>query len=208
MRDMGNVDDVSSARTYMITIAVLLPLYIVSEDFIGEGAGAMTVLIFGLDITNFRYIMEKFGRDEKVLIDKKRLREDKINFFIKSFFFVYIGVVVSLSWRYAIFGLILVILQVGLRYWIVDILSGQVGFTREEKALSQVVYASGLPAFVMSQLPQIFDPEGIYFARASLYPDLTMPIVLGTIMFSGILGPKLAQRALMKEDDGEEKIES
>lgn len=132
----------------------------------------MTALIFGLAITNFRHIMEKVGRDEKVLIDKKRLREfhDEITFFIKSFF-VYIGVVVSLSWKYAFFGLILVILQVGLRYWIVDVLSGQFGFTREEKTLSQVVYASGLPAFVMSQLPQIFDPEGIYFANAQLYPD-------------------------------------
>ena len=85
--------------TYMITLAVLLPLYIFSEDFIGEGGGAMTALIFGLAITNFRYIMEKFSRDEKVLIDKKRLREfhDEITFLIKSFFFVYIGVVVSLS---------------------------------------------------------------------------------------------------------------
>ena len=99
--------------TYMITLAVLLPLYV-----IGEGAGAMTALIFGLAITNFRYIMEKLGKDEKVLIDKKRLREfhDEITFFIKSFFFVYIGVVVSLSWRYALFGLILVVLQMGLRY--------------------------------------------------------------------------------------------
>lgn len=191
--------------TYMITLAILLPLYIFSEDFIGEGGGAMTALIFGLAITNFRYIMEKFGRDEKVLIDKKRLREfhDEITFFIKSFFFVYIGVVVSLSWRYAFFGLILVILQVCLRYGIVDVLSGQFGFTREEKALSQVVYASGLPAFVMSQLPQIFDPEGIYFANAQLYPDLTMPIVFGTIMFSGLIGPKLAERALRKEDEEE-----
>ena len=191
--------------TYMITLAVLLPLYIVSEDIIGEGAGAMTALIFGLAITNFRYIMEKFGRDEKVLIDKKRLREfhDEITFFIKSFFFVYIGVVVSLSWRYAFFGLILVLLQMGLRYGIVEALSGQFGFTREEKALSQVVYASGLPAFVMSQLPQIFDPEGIYFANAQLYPDLTMPIVFGTIMFSGLIGPKLAERALRREDKEE-----
>lgn len=191
--------------TYMITLAVLLPFYIFSEHYIGEGGGAMTALIFGLAITNFRYIMEKFGRDEKVLIDKKRLREfhDEITFFIKSFFFVYIGVVVRLSWRYAFFGLFLVILQMGLRYGIVDVLSGQFGFTREEKALSQGVYASGLPAFVMSQMPQIFDPEGIYFVNAQLYPDLCMPIVFGTIMFSGLIGPKLAQQALRREDEEE-----
>jgi len=191
--------------TYMITLAVLLPIYIISEHYIGEGGGAMTALIFGLAITNFRYIMEKSGRDEKVLIDKKRLREfhEEITFFVKSFFFVYIGVVVSLSWRYAFFGLVLVLLQMGLRYWIVDVLSGQFGFTREEKALSQGVYASGLPAFVMSQLPQIFDPEGIYFVNARLYPDLTMPIVFGTIMFSGLIGPKLATRVLKKGDEEE-----
>lgn len=96
--------------------------------------------------------------------------------------------------------MILVVLQVGLRYGIVDVLSGQFGFTREEKALSQVVYASGLPAFVMSQLPQIFDPEGVFFANTQLYPDLTMPIVFGTIMFSGLIGPKLAERALKRKD--------
>jgi len=36
--------------TYMITLAVLLPLYILSETIIGEGAGAMTALTFGLAI--------------------------------------------------------------------------------------------------------------------------------------------------------------
>jgi hypothetical protein len=31
-----------------------------------------------------------------------------------------------------------------------------------------------------------------------------MPIVFGTIMFSGIIGPKLAERALRREDVGKE----
>ena len=184
--------------TYMITLAILLPLYIFSEDFVGEGGGAMTALLFGLTITNFRYIMERFGRNEKVMIDKRRLREfhEEIVFFIKSFFFVYIGIVVNLSWRYAFFGFALVILQMGLRYGLVGVLSGQLGFTREEKVLSQVVYASGLPAFVMSQLPTIFDPNHEFFKNPQLFPNLCMPIVLGTILYSGLVGPKLAENAL------------
>lgn len=184
--------------TYMITIGVLLPLYIFSEDFIGEGGGAMTALLFGLTITNFRYIMERFGRTEKVMIDKKRLREfhEEIVFFVKSFFFVYIGIVVNLSWKFAFFGFALVILQMGLRYGLVEVLSGELSFTREEKALSQVVYASGLPAFVMSQLPTIFDPDRLYFTNPELFPNLCMPIVLGTILYSGLIGPKLAENAL------------
>lgn len=184
--------------TYMITLGILLPLYIISEDYIGEGGGAMTALLFGLTITNFRYIMERFGKTEKVMINKKRLREfhEEIVFFVKSFFFVYIGIVVNLSWKYAFFGFALVILQMGLRYGLVGLLSGELNFTHEEKALSQVVYASGLPAFVMSQLPMIFDPDRIYFKNPELFPNLCMPIVLGTILYSGLIGPKLAENAL------------
>lgn len=187
--------------TYMITLAILLPLYVFSEHIIGEGGGAMTALLFGLAITNFRYIMERLGKDEKVLIDKRRLREfhEEIVFFIKSFFFVYIGIVVNLSWRYTFFGFSLVILQMGLRYGIAGWLSGQLGFTLEEKTLSQVVYASGLPAFVMSQLPVLFDPNHLYFKNPEIFSNLCMPIVLGTILFSGILGPKLAENVLLNK---------
>jgi len=184
--------------TYMITLAVLLPTYIMSEHWVGEGGGAVTALVFGLAVTNYRYIMERLGIGDRVLINKKRLREfhEEVTFFVKSFFFVYIGVVVSLSVRYAFIGFSLVILQIVMRYGIVAALSKPFSFTREERVLSQVVYASGLPAFVMSQLPQIFDPGRTHFVDPHIYPDLCMPIVLGTILFSGILGPALARRAL------------
>jgi hypothetical protein len=89
-----------------------------------------------------------------------------------------------------------VILQIAMRYIIAAALSGPFSFTREERVLSQVVYASGLPAFVMSQLPQIFDPSRTHFVDPQIYPDLCMPIVLGTILFSGLLGPALVRRAL------------
>ena len=191
--------------TYMITLAVLLPIYIMSEQWVGEGGGAATALVFGLAVTNYRYIMERLGSGNRVLIDKKRLREfhEEITFFVKSFFFVYIGVVVSLSVRYAFIGFGLVILQIAMRYGIVAALSRPFSFTREERVLSQVVYASGLPAFVMSQLPQIFDPDCTRFVDPQIYPDLCMPIVLGTILFSGILGPALARRALTRVEPAE-----
>ena len=101
--------------TYMITLAVLLPCYIFSEKLIGEGAGAMTALAFGLAITNYSYITEKLGRPRKVRIDMRRLREfhEEIVFFIKSFFFVYIGVIVTITLRYMFVGfLVTVVLMV------------------------------------------------------------------------------------------------
>jgi len=183
---------------YMITIAVLIVSYIASESVIGEGGGAMTALTFGLAITNYRYIVRRLGGDSKVMIDRQRLREfhEEVTFFIKSFFFVYIGLIVSLSVDYALIGMGVVLLIMALRFIDVEFVGRLLAFTREEKALSQVVYASGLPAFVMSQLPMVFDPDGRYFVDAGIYPDLCMPIVVGTVIYSALAGPLIAKRLL------------
>lgn len=184
---------------YMITLAVLFPAYLVSESVIGEGAGAMTALTFGLGITNFKFIVSKVRRNVKIRIDLGKLRgfHEEVTFFIKSFFFVYIGLVVSLSLHNVIVGFGIVLLLMAIRFLVVQFLYPAIGLTREEKVLSQVIYASGLPAFVMSQLPLIYDPDGLYFANSAIYPDLCMPIVLGTVIFSSVVGQLAGRRLLI-----------
>ena len=184
--------------TYMISLAILLPSYIMSEHVVGEGAGAMTALVFGLSLTNFNFIMGKLGKPRKVRINVRRLREfhEEIVFFIKSFFFVYIGVVVTLSWRYTFVGFSIVIILVAARYFISTALGKALYFTREEAAISRLVFATGLPSFVMAQLPQLYDPGGVHFLTPGLYPDICMPIVLGTILFSGLMAPYMITREL------------
>jgi cell volume regulation protein A len=183
---------------YMITLAILLQTYILSETIIGNGAGAMTALTFGISLTNYSYLMRKIGRTSKVRIDTRKLREfhEEIVFFIKSFFFVYIGVIVNISLKNMYIGFSIVIILMLMRYGLVSIIGKTLFFTYEEVTVSRVVYASGLPAFVMSQLPMIYDPNGIKFHNPGLYPDICMPIVLGTILYSGLLGPWIIRREL------------
>jgi len=184
--------------TYMITIAVLLPTYILSEHWIGEGGGAMTALTFGLAVTNYRFISEKLGDSSKVLVDKQKLREfhEEITFFIKSFFFVYIGLVVSLSFRYTFIGLGVALLLMVIRFTLVSTLSRFIPFSVEEKTISKFVFAMGLPAFVMSQLPMIYDVSGRFFVNSTIYPDLCMPIVLGTIIYGALVAPVAIRQGL------------
>jgi cell volume regulation protein A len=194
--------------TYMITIAILLPTYILSEQWIGEGGGAMTALAFGLAITNYRFIMEKLGDNSKVMVDKQKLREfhEEITFFIKSFFFVYIGLVVSLSLDYALIGLGLTLLLMVIRFFVVEVLSRPLKFNVTEKVLSQSIYTSGLPAFVMSQLPMIFDPTGKYFINSSIYPNLCMPIVLGTVIYGALVAPVAIKHGLRVKSQTSEEL--
>lgn len=196
--------------TYMISLAVLLPSYILSEHLIGEGSGAVTALVFGLSITNFNYIMGKLGRPIKVRINVRKLRDfhEEIVFFIKSFFFVYIGVVVTISLKYTSVGFLIVILLVALRYLVASLIGKKLHFTREELTISRLVFVTGLPSFVMSQLPQIWDPSGIHFIIPGIYPDICMPIVLGTILFSGLVAPMMITKELdIKRKQDESKVD-
>jgi len=82
------------------------------------------------------------------------------------------------------------------RFLIVLTVGGAVSFNKQEKVLSMLIYASGLPAFVMSQLPLIYDPDRLFFTYPEVYPNLVMPIVLGTVLFAALTAPNLAKRLL------------
>jgi cell volume regulation protein A len=184
--------------TYMITLAVLFSCYIGAERILGEGAGAMTALTFGLAIVNYNYLMMRLGLNWRISLNTIHLKElhDEITFLIKSFFFVYIGIISSFSVKYTFLGLGISIVMVFLRFLIVSVLGNVLRFTIEETIFSQVIYASGLPAFVMSQLPKIFDDAGLFFINPDVYTNLCMPIVIGSLIFSGLFGPVLARRAI------------
>ena len=186
---------------YIMTLAILFPVYILAERFIGEGGGPMSTLTFGIMITNYGYIARRFGLVRNVKIDTRYLREvhEEIAFFIKAFFFVFVGLIVTISADYAVIGLEVFALIMLIRFLVVSAVGRAASFTRQERVLSILIYASGLPAFVMSQLPLISDPGKDYFLDPSIYPNLVMPIVLGTVLFAAISAPVMAKRLLQSE---------
>jgi hypothetical protein len=48
----------------------------------------------------------------------------------------------------------------------------------------------------MAQLPMIFDPGREHFLNPEIYPNLVMPIVLGTVLFAALTAPIIAKRLL------------
>jgi cell volume regulation protein A len=183
---------------YMMTLAVLLPTYLLAEMIIGHGGGPIAALIFGMTIANYNFITKKIRISRNLQIDGHKLREihEEITFFIKSFFFVFVGLTAILSWEYIFLGLGLFALIQALRYGIVTIIGRVLKFSVQERTLIRVIFALGLPAFVISQLPSIFDPDRQFFLDPGIYPNLTMPIVLGTVLFSALVGPLIAKKQL------------
>ncbi|MFB0558154.1 MAG: cation:proton antiporter [Candidatus Bathyarchaeia archaeon] len=183
---------------YMITIAILFPSYILTESMIGEGGGPITALTFGLALTNYGFFAKRIGFDSTVKIDKRKLREfhEEITFFMKSFFFVYIGLVVTLSLNTFLIGLAVAALILVDRYLVATGLGRILRFSKEEKLLTRLICACGLPTFIMSQLPLIYDEHGVYFKNPEIYSNLCMPIVLATVFFASVITPIIARRQM------------
>jgi len=183
---------------YMMTIAALFPVYIFSERYIGISGGAITALAFGLAVNNHNYLYRVFGWKRRLKVNKFRIREfnQEITFLVKAFFFVYIGLIVSLSVEYAVLGVGVVALMLATRYAVVTGIAGLLRLSAGEKVLSSLIFLQGTAALVMSQLPRIWDPEMAVFADPNLFSDLCFPIVIITLISVSILGPVMASRQL------------
>lgn len=183
---------------YIMTIAALFPVYIFSENYVGNAGGAITALAFGLAVNNHNYLYRVFGWKRKLKVNKFRIREfnQEITFLVKAFFFVYIGLIVSLSMNYAILGVGVVALMLATRYAVATGVGGLLRFSVGEKVLSRLIFLQGTSALVMSQLPRIWDPEMAVFADPKVFSDLCYPIVIITLVFVSIMGPVIARRQL------------
>jgi potassium/hydrogen antiporter len=84
--------------SYMVTLAVLFIIYALTDILVGQsGVGAIAALIFGLVLGNkeeFARIFKKF-KGEFRFNEEIRQFHSEISFFVRTFFFVYLGVVVQ-----------------------------------------------------------------------------------------------------------------
>lgn len=114
---------VEKDTNYMMTIAYVILLYFLTE-YLG-GNGAIAAMSFGIVITNANLLVElakrvkgkkkKFAADgekkkkePKVTVVSRRERSfyEEISFFLKTFFFVYIGLLLNIrNWKAALIGI-------------------------------------------------------------------------------------------------------
>jgi NhaP-type Na+/H+ or K+/H+ antiporter len=184
---------------YMITIAVLFIVYFLAENLAGNGGGTMACFFFGFTISNLKMLSGWLGFslriDVKLLADMNR----EINFALKSYYFVYTGLIVSISMDYVLpglgFTLMIIILRViaGIMLeWVSDLDSLETGVIK-------LTYPLGTSALVFAQLPLLYDFEGVVFTNPHLFTNLVFPVVLGTILFSALAGPIYVRRKMRSE---------
>jgi cell volume regulation protein A len=175
----------------MITIAFLLLVYVATE-YLG-GNGAIACLFFGIVLKNsleLRNILREIvgkervratAKNHKVGISVTSSNEEafyhEISFFVKTLFFVYIGILIDFSdWRATVIGLIcavaIVIARRFSRMTTKDL-------PEVDRALIAAVFARGLAPAVIVQIAVQRSVPG-----AAFLSQVVMIFILGTIILS------------------------
>lgn len=190
---------------YMLTVGILLFSYAFSECL--GGSGALTCLLFGIVLGNEREINRILKRERPSLItvDEGLKRfEAEIAFLIRSFFFVFLGLIASVSDPiFVFFGVIISLLLLLVRYLAVTVATVK-SEIKAEKIVMWIVFARGLAAAVLSTLPkqytEYFDekiPGGIPNI-SEWYINIALIIILVTAVIC-TLGIFLISKKKMEE---------
>jgi len=190
---------------YMMTIAVLFPLYVLSDFITGGGGGPISVFLFGAVLMNYGYVTRSLKMDRRSRIDRRRIKEyhDEITFLIKAMFFVYLGLVIQFELRFLKISLILTALIIIVRIIIASILGVVQGLPDEQVTYYRIFFIEGASSLVLTQFITKYDPSSMFFAQPQLFANLVIPIVLVSIVFSSIIAPLIANLQVQVESDDE-----
>jgi cell volume regulation protein A len=177
----------------ILTLAIVFALYFVVELI--NGSGVIFALVFGLILGNGVKVA-RFMRLRRTIESTEVLKRfhAEIFFFVKTFFFVYLGLIVTFDKpNIIIIGIMLSVLILFTRYVAVLLTSAGNRTLFSNTGILTTMYARGETAAVLAQIVFV---SGI--ANASLYPDVIIIVVITTVVISAlgipIFGRKLRQQ--------------
>jgi cell volume regulation protein A len=178
--------------SYMLTLAIVLFGYTASEHL--GGSGALSSLLFGLVLGNEMSIFKALKRERTgdLAVDGGLRRfESEIAFLIRTFFFVFLGLIAVISdpW-FVLVGVIISLMLLLARFGVVTLATSRCEL-KDERPIMSVVLTRGLAAAVLATLPlQYANPEmypdagPIFQALSPLYINLAVIIIVSTAIIA------------------------
>jgi NhaP-type Na+/H+ or K+/H+ antiporter len=167
--------------SYVITLAMLFLLY-AGVETVG-GSGAIACLMFGVVLANGKAIMSmlRYGRSAFELSDDTKSLHSLMSFLVRTFFFVYLGLLVSLTnWIFIMIGVILVIVTMAARVSAVHLTMPK-DFSLFDKRLMYVMLPRGLAAAVLANLVVTRGVPGTVG-----FMDIVFTVIIGTVLVTTI----------------------
>ena len=167
-------------NAYMLTLAMLFLTYVVATNL--NGNGALSALFFGLIIGNSRPIAKQLKFRTTISIDNNvRDFHSQISFLIRSFFFVFTGLLFSFSSYFSVLiGLLLSVTFLGIRFVVVKVAVVK-SELHEYESLMTIMFPRGLAAAVLASLPLT-----MLGSNYQIFPEIAFIVILTTIMVTTV----------------------
>lgn len=163
--------------TYMLTLALVFGLFAITGS-VGANGG-FAVFIFGLVLGNAKKLGKLVKLDGSFSADHSIQKfQEEMTFFVRTFFFVYIGLLFSISYftqNVILISIALIIIFIVARWLGQKLTLGELPV--KDRNISVVLLPRGLAAAVLATMPLI---NGI------VIPDF-QPIAFGVILLSNVL---------------------
>jgi len=164
---------------YLLTLGILFALYGFVEGI--KGNGAISALIFGLMIGNSSEMAKILRMKGKYIIDESfKKYHSELSFFIRTFFFVYIGVIFNIngvSMEFLIVVAAVLIATVAARVAAVNMLTKK-GYAPQDRDLMKIMMPRGLAAAVLATFPLSAGITPDKFPEMAFFPEIVLFIVI------------------------------
>jgi cell volume regulation protein A len=180
--------------SYVLTLAVIFLVYsfttlIVGQAEGGEAAGAIACLMFGLVLGNGKKILKMINFEGKSfeMDEETKHFHSLTSFVIRTFFFVYLGMIVSFQkLDYILIGIIVLLILIIARYIAVYISTYRCDFEKDDIQTMTVMMPRGLAAAILAVK---FGPQFVeeYMPNyEGFFQDVAFVIILGTAIITTI----------------------
>lgn len=165
---------------YMLTLGILLLIYVFVESI--NGSGAIAALAFGIVLGSGKIFSKalKFKKSCSISPSLRKFHEE-ITFFVRSFFFVTMGIIVSINFNFILAGIIITAVIALARIVTVAISTYKMNLTSLEKNVMRVVIPQGLATAVMAYVPMIYGVKD-----GEIFLNIAFIIIMATVIYTTV----------------------
>ena len=190
--------------SYVLTLAVAFLVYSLASFIAssgGEGAGAVACLVFGLVLGNGKKVLSMIDYKSMSfqLDEESKHSHALISFMIRTFFFVYLGMMVGFQKiEYILVGIVILIALFVVRYLAIEIATYRGNYELDDKQTMIVLMPRGLAAAILAlnfgpELVNRLIPE-----MQGFFADITFVIIFGTAVICTIGVSYIARKERQK----------
>jgi potassium/hydrogen antiporter len=183
--------------SYILTLGVVLAGYAGSETL--GGSGVLTVLLLGLILGNEREILKFLKQNIDTAPDEGKLTlcvsnglkrfESEIAFLISTFFFVFLGIIATVSSvTILVAGIALSFIMLAVRYgavWLTTLRSS----LSKERGMLTVILTRGLATAVLATLP-----AQLGLAYGDIFVDIAIVVIVTTAIMATVGAMMISKR--------------